>query len=323
MQLGFRVDTISPADDPTIASVSGFGTRFRLVRDASRPGGTLRLTCRDPARLTNDLDAGGLSIELVAEDSPLALPPLRSSFVVTRNDPVAWHLGRAGMEYRDLIPDRLGGRFIASHVRIRAGGEVPDYVHFHAIRFQMIYCVQGWVRLVYEDQGAPFVMRAGDCVVQPPKIRHRVLECSPGLEVIEIGTPAVHATHADHVMSLPTHDVRVEREFSGQRFHWHRADEPLVARSLGIGDATRGTAAARVVGGAEHGERIHDAELLFGFVLRGAMTLQSESQTERVTAADAFVLPPERSFALHDATADLAWLEVTLPAAVTYQRCEK
>ena len=66
----------------------------------------------------------------------------------------------------------------------------------------MIYVRRGWVRVVYEDQGEPFVMREGDLVLQPPAIRHRVLESSPGLEVIEIGAPAVHATFADHEMEL-------------------------------------------------------------------------------------------------------------------------
>ena len=108
------------------------------------------------------------------------------------------------MQYRDLIPDRQGGRYIASHIRIPDGGPVPDYVHFHEIRFQLIYCYRGWVRVVYEDQGEPFVMNAGDCVLQPPLIRHRVLESSAGLEVVEIGVPAVHATHVDHERALPT-----------------------------------------------------------------------------------------------------------------------
>ena len=56
---------------------------------------------------------------------------------------------------------------------MRAGGPVPDWVHFHKVRFQLIYCWHGWVRVVYEDQGDPFVLQAGDCVIQPPQIRHR------------------------------------------------------------------------------------------------------------------------------------------------------
>ena len=160
------------------------------------------------------------------------------------------------MQYRDLIPSRLGGRFVASHIRIPEGGPVPDYVHFHKIRFQMIYCRKGWTRLVYEDQGEPFLLRAGDCVLQPPEIRHRVLEASPGLEMIEVGCPAVHETIADHVLQLPTPHLLPERRFAGQRFVRHVAAsarwEPwrlpgFEARDTGIGAATEGLAGVRVV----------------------------------------------------------------------------
>jgi mannose-6-phosphate isomerase-like protein (cupin superfamily) len=272
--LGFRIETIMPADDPARAIVSGHGVRLQVGRG-----------------------------------EPLVLgpePPLRPSFVVTRNDPEAWGVGRAGMQYRDLIPDRQGGRFIASHIRIPKGGPVPDYVHFHAIRFQMIYCYKGWVRLVYEDQGAPFVMNAGDCVLQPPRIRHRVLECSPGLEVIEIGSPAIHATHADHEMILPTAAVHTDRDFDGQRF--------VAGDPLGIAAASGGVASARVRSDTETAGSEHDAELLFGFLLQGAMTVTCEGAAERLGPADAFVIPASRPFVIRDATPELAWLEVKLPA---------
>src|SRR5207244_7041714 len=120
----------------------------------------------------------------------------------------------------------------------------------HRVRFQMIYCAKGWVRAVYEDQGPPFVLREGDCVLQPPGIRHRVLESSPDLEVIEIGSPADHETFADHELELPTASVRPDREFGGQRFlrheaasaAWHRRAgdglDGLDVRDLGIAAAT-------------------------------------------------------------------------------------
>jgi uncharacterized protein YjlB len=38
-------------------------------------------------------------------------------------------------------------------------------------------------------QGDPFCFHAGDCVLQPPEIRHRVLETSAAFEVVEIGCP--------------------------------------------------------------------------------------------------------------------------------------
>ena len=73
-----------------------------------------------------------------------------------------------------------------SHIRILKAGPVSDYVHFHKIRFQMIFCNKGWAKLVYEDQGSPFIFQAGDCILQPPEIRHQVLENSDGFEVVEI-----------------------------------------------------------------------------------------------------------------------------------------
>jgi hypothetical protein len=42
---------------------------------------------------------------------------------------------------------------IASHIRIPDGGPVPDMVHFHKVGFQLIFCIKGWVDVVYEDQG--------------------------------------------------------------------------------------------------------------------------------------------------------------------------
>jgi quercetin dioxygenase-like cupin family protein len=156
------------------------------------------------------------------------------------------------MDYRDLVPDRRGGALIASHIRVERGGPVADYVHYHDVRAQLIYCVRGWVRLVYEDQGEPFVMTEGDCVVQPPQIRHRVLECSPGLEVVEVAAPAVHATHVDHDLALPTQ--RRDRTYSGQRFAWCRAGE-----LAGIAEATHGL--AEIAAGDELAIRIDGHDL--------------------------------------------------------------
>jgi len=165
---------------------------------------------------------GGTRIELAPAQTPIVIPEVTQEFVLTRMN-ADWGVGRAGMQYRDLIPSRLGGRFIASHIRIPTGGPVPDYVHFHKIRFQMIFCKAGWTRLVYEDQGDEFILEAGDCVLQPPEIRHRVLEASAGLEVIEIGCPAVHETFADQAMELPTGRTIPDRDFGGQRFVRHIA----------------------------------------------------------------------------------------------------
>ena len=49
--LGFRLDAIYPADDPAIASLSGYGLRLRLERDADGPPPALRIASADPATL--------------------------------------------------------------------------------------------------------------------------------------------------------------------------------------------------------------------------------------------------------------------------------
>src|SRR3990172_3158888 len=258
-RLGFRVDAIYPADDPSVAVVSGYGVRVELRRGGEGAPGVV----------------------------PLVVPKVKPSLVLSENgDRAEWGTGRAGMRYRDLVPDRQGGSFIASHIQIPGGGPVPDYVHFHKVRFQMIYCYKGWVRVVYEDQGPPFVLEAGDCVLQPPRIRHRVLESSPGLEVIEIGCPANHETFADHDLALPTSTLRPERDFSGQMFVRHVAAratwqpfrlEGFECRDTGIAATTNGIATVRVArprGTPGRKRYRHDAEFLFTFVLSGSFTLR-------------------------------------------------
>jgi len=299
--LGFRLDLIYPADSPRVALLSELGIRVRIEAEGS-------------AEASGDADNAADDTVIETADGE-------------------WGTGRAGMQYRDLIPGRLGGRFIASHIRIPEGGPVPDYVHHHHVRFQMIYCYKGWVRLVYEDQGPPFVMHAGDCVVQPPHIRHRVLECSDAFEVVEVGCPAEHETLVDHDMELPTADVRPEREFGGQRFVFHQAKQAdwipwrsdgWEARDTGIGEATNGEASVAVVRptSALSGEPMsHDAEFLFRFVLQGSMTLAIESrESRRLSAADSFVVPAGLAHTFSDASDDLEILEVALPAGFEMDR---
>jgi len=334
-ELGFKVNLILPADSPSVAVVSGHGVTLRLE---ARPGGqtgtplTLRLLCDRaalPAGMPSEMIApDGTRIELVDAETPMTLPEGRQEFVLTRMAGAeAWGEGRAGMQYRDLIPSRLGGRFVASHIRIPEGGLVPDYVHFHKIRFQMIYCRKGWTRLVYEDQGEPFLLQAGDCVLQPPEIRHRVLEASPGLEVIEIGCPAVHETIADYIMSLPTPHLLPERRFAGQRFVRHVAATArweawrlpgFEARDTGIGAATEGLAGVRVVrpvaDTARAATKGHAGEFLMLFVLDGALGLRSEALGDhRLDSGDSCVLPSGLPYAL-TGERGLEMLEVTLPA---------
>ena len=330
--LGFRLDRIWPADGPAFAALSGHGTAILLKRSADSAPVSLRLYADDPHQFaggeTELTTPGGHRVAIEDANPPLVIPESSHEFIVRRLvDSESWVIGRAGMHYRDLLPDRLGGAIIASHIRIAEAGPVADMVHFHTVGFQLIFCHRGWVRLVYEDQGPPFVLGAGDCVIQPPEIRHRVLEASAGVEVIEIGVPAEHLTSVDHEMELPTPHFRPDREFQGTKFVLHRQAEAtwepwripgFEARETGIGAATRGVAGVQV---AQRIPRIevpataHDTDILFGFLRAGSVTLDVEGHPEnRLTAGDAFVLPPRLRVAIREPSDDLEILEVALPA---------
>ena len=321
-QHGFRVDAIFPADAPTTAIVSAHGIRVRLESsDTPRPIALHLLTDSDTG--TRVLP-GGSTIEYRPFTTDYVMPSSRPSLVVTLDNGESG-VGRAGMRYRDLLPDRWGGAYVASHITIPEGGPVPDYVHFHKVRFQVIFVKSGWVRLVYEDQGEPFVMVAGDCVLQPPQIRHRVLESSPGLEVIEIGTPALHDTIADWSLALPNGRGDPSREWSGQRFVRHVAADARYQpwrlngweyRDTGIGHATGGIAGVRVacVTTGSHETASQGAEFAMLVVLRGEVTFESDGMDERLRESSSAAIPRGTAYRLLDATQDCELLDVTLPA---------
>lgn len=327
--LGMRLDMIYPADDPQVAVFSGHGVRVRLMTRLQGAGGHLCILTDDAGfadgakTLTSP---GGTHVEVEPLNPPIMLPETDHAFVVRRlADQAPWVIGRAGMHYRDLIPSRLGGSIIASHIRIPDGGPVPDMVHFHRVGFQLIYCYRGWVDVVYEDQGPPIRLTAGDCFIQPPEIRHRVLEASEGIEVIEIGVPAEHITEIDHDMTLPTPHLRPDREWQGQKFVFNEAAKSpfapfrlagFQARDTTIAANTKAVAGVQVIKRGQ-GDPVwskHDADIHFTFVLHGEMTLEGEGKDPyRLSAGDAFVIPPQMATRYANPSDDIELLEVSLP----------
>ena len=331
-KIGFKLNQIYPSDDPSVARMSGHGLNIRLIRDLGLNPQTVNILTDDPESISSETDElkapNGVTYKLIPKSYVLEMPATQHKFEVRKlRDEAPWVIGRAGMLYRDLIPDRLGGSIIASHIRIPDGGPVPDVVHYHTIGFQLIYCYQGWVKLVYEDQGQPFVLNAGDCVTQPPEIRHRVLEASENLEVIEIGVPADHMTTIDHGLELPNETFNPHREFQGHRFCHHKvkdADwEPwrlnnFEFRETGINESTKGVASvhvARVIDGKINGQLTsHDSDILFTFILSGSLSIRSEKEApKKLNAGDAFVIPPNMKYSLDECSDTLEILEVSLP----------
>jgi len=156
-------------------------------------------------------------------------------------------------------------------------------------------------------------------VLQPPEIRHRVMESSSGLEVIEIGSPALHATYAEYQFELPN-GINPERRFEGQSFLHHvAADTPWTmfercqAQETAISEATGGLAEVRTIrsaGMATIDFPPHQGELVFGFVLDGSAALEFRG-THRLGAADAFVIPPGEPWRFGNVSTDLRLLHVT------------
>ena len=289
---GFRTDMVFPADNPRVTRMSGHGLSLQLDTSCTSAAGSL--VVRGPYEDECLVAPNGTHLRFMSCADNDILPPFRPSRTVSRSArDSSWIIGRAGMRYRDLIPDRQGGRYIASHIRIAEPGPVPDFVHYHRVRFQMIYCYRGWARLVYEDQGNPFILRPGDCVLQPPQIRHRVLESGEGLEVVEIGCPAEHETCIDHEMTLPN-GANPERVFHGQQFVHCRDPEPPHDQEFGLRPATGGLAEARVVHIDSERVLVNDGEFGLAFVLKGDVKLRfHDGPSITLGRADAVTLGPD------------------------------
>ena len=328
-ELKMRLDMIYPADNPEVAVLSGHGLRLRIQKGAPEAPGTLRIMTDDPDSFANGVRElvapNGTRIEIDQLNAPLVLPTTQHAFVVRRlADQAPWVIGRAGMEYRDLIPTRLGGAMIASHIRV-PDGPVPDMVHFHKVGFQLIFCIKGWVDVLYEDQGGIRRLHAGDCFIQPPTIRHKVLHAAEGIEVIEIGVPAEHITEIDHDLTLPTAVERPNREWDGQRFVHSLAKDGVFrpfrvpgyeARDTTINTNTKGVASVMVArpNGKPSTWVKHQGDILFNFVMKGSMVLEGEGKEPfNLSSGDAFVIPPDMATRYSKPSDDLELLEVSLP----------
>ncbi|NKB58085.1 MAG: cupin [Alphaproteobacteria bacterium] len=95
-------------------------------------------------------------------------------------------------EYRDLgIKDGTKGDYVA-HIVKANGKKSKDEVqhwHVHDCTFQMVYVLNGWAKFEYEGQGVRKIQK-GDCINQIPGIKHREIDCSEDLEILEIVAPA-------------------------------------------------------------------------------------------------------------------------------------
>ena len=96
--------------------------------------------------------------------------------------------------YRDLgVADVSGGGFGAHVIRPVLGAHPEPQWHTHALQFQMVYVLRGWVEFEYADVGA-VRLEMGSSVYQPPGLAHREVAHSDDLEILEVTCPAVFET---------------------------------------------------------------------------------------------------------------------------------
>ncbi|MEO9101974.1 MAG: cupin domain-containing protein [Burkholderiales bacterium] len=116
-------------------------------------------------------------------------------FIVTHAKDAVFDRGlRTFFEYRNLgIEQATEGRVSAHVIRSTAGTEFSSQPHQHALDFQLVYVLKGWIEFEYEGHGR-VRLEAGSCVHQPPGIRHRELGHSDDIEMLEIVMPADFST---------------------------------------------------------------------------------------------------------------------------------
>jgi Cupin domain len=118
----------------------------------------------------------------------------KQSFVVSHDDAGAFKGGglRDYVEYRDLGVAKATNGLVLAHVLRFCKPCDPKVVakeHLHDVVFQMVYVLDGWIKTELEGQGA-HVMKAGSAWIQPPRIKHKVLDYSDDCRLLEIVMPA-------------------------------------------------------------------------------------------------------------------------------------
>ena len=99
---------------------------------------------------------------------------------------------RAYSHYRDLsIAAATHGLARAHVIRMLppCNPQEVSKLHTHAVDFQMVYVLKGWVKSYLEGVGET-LMKEGSCWTQPPKIRHMILDYSDDVELLEVILPA-------------------------------------------------------------------------------------------------------------------------------------
>jgi quercetin dioxygenase-like cupin family protein len=146
------------------------------TKSARRPAARRKMAARSPARTKAKVRPHGKQRFTVSH-------PSESDF--------AGGLRRYA-KYRDLGISAATNGLVQAHVVQFVPPCRPEEVsklHYHDVEFQMVYVLKGSIKTELEGQGA-ITMREGSCWIQPPRVKHKVLDYSDDCRVLEIVLPA-------------------------------------------------------------------------------------------------------------------------------------
>ena len=171
-------------------------TKLRKAKRAAPASRTVRKTSsgNKTSRSSSKRSARRHLAAAKAKPKPKAkAAPRRQTFVASHLNPNAFEGGlRAYAKYRDLGMAAATNGLAQAHVIKMIPPCDPAVVskrHYHDVEFQMIYVLKGWIKGEYDGAGE-VTMVEGSCWLQPPKIKHTVLDYSDDCELLEIILPA-------------------------------------------------------------------------------------------------------------------------------------
>ena len=158
---------------------------------ASKAKAKAKAKPKSAARAASRSRPGRARAQPVSKAKPKARPKQKFTASHFREEDFQTGL-RSYAAYRDLgISDATAGMVQAHVIRCvpPCRPEEVSKLHYHEVDFQMVYVLKGWIKTEFDREGA-MVMQAGSCWIQPPRIKHKVLDYSDDCEVLEIILPA-------------------------------------------------------------------------------------------------------------------------------------
>ncbi|MBO0710690.1 MAG: cupin domain-containing protein [Acetobacteraceae bacterium] len=93
------------------------------------------------------------------------------------------------LKYRDLGVTAASGGRMRAQITVATGKMQDTGWHYHVCDSQLVYCLKGWVDLVFED-GRTIRVQAGESLFIPGGLKHNEIGMSEDFEILEVSVPA-------------------------------------------------------------------------------------------------------------------------------------